>query len=121
MRILATAALALILAGPAADAAGPEKTALRILYVGNPSSPRGRAMLDLFRARFRQAEAAERKGFDPKRAAGFDVVVLDWSQQERQGPYSPLGSQAAWDRPTVLLGSAGLLLAEAWPIHGAIG
>jgi hypothetical protein len=74
------------------------------------------------RKHFRQVQAAERKGFEPRRAADFDVALLDWSQSDRgDGKASPLGPKDSWTRPTVLLGSAGLLLAEAWEIHGAIG
>jgi hypothetical protein len=104
-------------------AAEPEKKlAFRILYVGNASTPRGNAYAEFLRKYFRQVEAAERKGFEPRRATDFDVVLLDWSQTDRaEGTTSPLGPKEAWTKPTVLLGSAGLLLAEAWQIHGAIG
>src|SRR5262245_7275427 len=99
-----------------------KKTSLSVLYVGNSSTPRGRAYADYLGKHFGKVEAAERRGFDPKRARSFDVVVLDWSQQERpEKPTSPLGPKDAWGKPTVLLGSAGLLLAEAWEIVGTIG
>ena len=104
-----------------------KKIELSVLYVGNASTPRGKGYAELLRRHFRRVAAEERKRFDPRQAAAVDVVVLDWSQGDRpQGnrpgkPASPLGPLAAWDKPTVLLGSAGLLLAEAWEINGAIG
>lgn len=100
----------------------PQKVNLRVLYLGAPATPRGKAYTQLLNQRFRQAEATERKGFDPRQAEAFDVVLLDWSQNDRPDkPMSPLGPLQAWTKPTVLLGSAGLLLAEAWEIHGTIG
>jgi hypothetical protein len=101
---------------------GTKPQALSVLYVGNAATPRGREYAAFLQKHFRKAAAAERNGFDPKQAAAFDVVLLDWSQGERpEKPMSPLGPREAWDKPTVLLGSAGLLLAEAWDIHGGIG
>jgi hypothetical protein len=111
----------LALAGPAA-AGPPGKADLRVLYLGSPDTPRGKAYARFLGEHFRRAESAARVGFDPKRARDFDVVLLDWPQEERPArPSSPLGPREAWGRPTVLLGSAGLMLAEAWEVHGAIG
>ena len=99
-----------------------KKLSLSVLYVGNPSTPRGKAYTEFLTRHFRKVEAAERKGFDPKTAEPFDVVILDWSQQERpEKPTSPFGPKESWSKPTVLLGSAGLLLADAWEIVGTIG
>jgi hypothetical protein len=71
-------------------------------------------------AHFHHTKSDDRNGFDPERAKGFDVVLLDWPQGERDVK-SPLGPKDAWAKPTVLLGSAGLLLAKAWQVHGAVG
>ena len=99
-----------------------KKVSLSVLYVGNPSTPRGKAYADFLARHFRKVETAERKGFEVKRAEPFDVVMLDWSQQERpEKPTSPFGPKEPWSKPTVLLGSSGLLLAEAWEIVGTIG
>ena len=110
------------LLGPVVNtqAGEPAKSELRVLYVGTPSSPRGEAYAKFLAAHFRHAEAAARDGFDPARAEAFDVVLLDWPQSEREAK-PPLGPRGSWARPTVLLGSAGLLLATAWEVHGAIG
>ena len=60
-----------------------------------------------------------------------DVVLLDWNQHdvppsahwdedESRFP-NPLGARAAWAKPTVLLGSAGLMVAETWAVAGDRG
>jgi hypothetical protein len=115
-----TAALALTTCSAGGE---PEKkVSLSVLYVGNPATPRGKAYADFLARHFRKVETAERKGFEAKRADPFDVVMLDWSQDERpEKPTSPFGPKEPWSKPTVLLGSSGLLLAEAWEIVGTIG
>jgi hypothetical protein len=110
----------LVLFGSGHVAQAGEKSDLRVLYVGTPSSPRGEAYIKFLAAHFRRAEAADRDGFDPEKANGFDVVLLDWPQSEREAK-QPFGPRDSWAKPTVLLGSAGLLLARAWEVHGAIG
>ncbi len=52
-----------------------------------------------------------------------DVVLLDWSQSETNSvnAKSPLGPRESWAKPTVLLGSAGHLLASPWEIIGGSG
>jgi hypothetical protein len=120
MRRLLLGSLALLALGTVTRAGEPAKSDLRVLYVGEPSSPRGEAYAKFLAAHFRHAEAADRDGFDPGRAKAFDVVLLDWPQSEREVK-SPLGPKDSWAKPTVLLGSAGLLLAQAWEVHGAIG
>ena len=122
LRALVAITAALALTTCSAGGEPEKKVSLSVLYVGNPSTPRGKAYADFLARHFRKVEAAERKGFDAKRAEPFDVVILDWSQQERpEKPTSPFGPKDAWSKPTVLLGSSGLLLAEAWEIVGTIG
>jgi hypothetical protein len=107
---------------------------LRVLYVGTAGTDRARAYARFLADRFTLLEAADRDRFDPESAKAADVVILDWSQSDAQkpgpgrdpsgrfrAPQSPLGDRARWSRPTVLLGSAGLLLAEAWEVHGGCG
>ena len=117
---------------PAADEPGARS--LRVLYVGNAGTPRARAFARFLEGRFTLAGAADRERFDPRHADGADVVLLDWSQRDLKPPEpgtrpeawehglkSPLGERARWTRPTVLLGSAGHLLAAAWEVHGGSG
>jgi hypothetical protein len=118
MRRLVLVLLALL--GLGAQTRAGDKSDLRVLYVGGASSPRGQAYAKFLANHFRHVEAAERDRFEPGRAKAFDVVLLDWSQDERDAK-PPLGSKHTWAKPTVLLGSAGLLLAQAWEVHGAIG
>ena len=62
-----------------------------------------------------------------------DVVLLDWDQaalhtdsnlpwDEQAARYpNPLGTRAEWATPTVLLGSAGLLISYSWSVVGDRG
>ena len=95
----------------------------RVLYVGNSSSARAKGFGDFLRKRFREVRIASRVGFDPKTARDADVVLLDWSQSETQvdKAVSPFGRLEDWSKPTVLLGSAGLLLAGQWEVIGGAG
>jgi hypothetical protein len=108
---------------------------LRVLFVGTAPDTQGRAAARAARTRdfadflgreFTSVGVVARDGFDPKRAVDADVVLLDWSQSEvdldkMSELKSPLGPRDAWDHPTVLLGSAGLLLAGPWQVKGAHG
>jgi hypothetical protein len=108
------------LASPAA--AGELRLPLRVLYVGNDKA-RADAYTDLLQKYFAKVTVARRDGFDPSSARDADVVLLDWSQSETdvRKAQSPLGKSEDWTRPTVLLGSAGLLLAGQWQIIGGAG
>jgi hypothetical protein len=106
---------------------------LRVLYVGNANTDRGRAYTKFLGEQFTLVRSADRTSFDPKSAAAADVVVLDWSQSDIVRPAagnvsfserdlkSPLGARSAWNKPTVLLGSAGHLLAAPWKVFGGSG
>ena len=53
-------------------------------------------------------------------------MLLDWSQgdvdlMQRKTLKSPLGPRDNWSTPTVLLGSAGLLIAGPWQTNGSYG
>ena len=62
------------------------------------------------------------RAFEVSDAAAFDVILLDWPQgeetREMRKLRSPLGKRDEWEKPTVLLGSAGLNLAVAWKLQG---
>ncbi|MCU0718510.1 MAG: hypothetical protein MUC83_02305, partial [Pirellula sp.] len=95
---------------------------LRILYVGNE---RAENYIEFLEEHVEAIEAVSRSDFQPKQASQFDVVLFDWPQNEETREmrklHSPLGNRAEWDRPTVLLGSAGLNLAVAWKLQGGSG
>ncbi len=107
-------------------AGAKELAELKVLYVGNR---RAEEYVELLRGKVAQAESKERKQFAPADADSFDVVMLDWPQGEidwngrvdldRLG--SPLGAREKWNKPTVLLGSAGLNLAMAWQLKAGSG
>jgi hypothetical protein len=134
MRSLLT--IALMLTGTSGALAGdeprPDRT-LRVLYVGNADTQRGQSYARFLGERFKVVGAVERETFDPRSAASADVVVLDWSQSDVHRPErvdaahsesqlkSPLGERSRWDKPTVLLGSAGHLLAAPWKVFGGSG
>lgn len=97
---------------------------LKVLYVGDPpTSVRAKQFTTFLQKNVGSIEAVSRKGFQPNQAGPFDVVLLDWPQSgdaewKQKGP---LGERAAWSKPTVLLGSAGLNLAVVWKVRGGSG
>jgi hypothetical protein len=105
----------------------------RVLYLGTADTTRTREYAAFLGARFARVQTANRDAGVPADAAQADVVILDWSQGDAQRagrfefPYperdlkSPLGSRDAWVKPTVLIGSAGHLLAACWQVHGGSG
>src|SRR6266404_4277335 len=101
---------------------GKELKELKVLYVG---SERADQFLPFLKKYVAQVESRNRSGFKAPDAAGFDVVLLDWPQgeetREMRKLKSPLGSRDEWNRPTVLLGSAGLNLAVSWKLKGGSG
>jgi hypothetical protein len=132
-RVLALV-LMLLGAGRAVGAEEGMRTALvRVLYVGNKESARGRAFARFLDDRFILIDSVDREGFDPASAQGAEVVLLDWSERDlAAGPAggaslserdvrSPLGERSTWTKPTVLLGSAGHLLAVSWKVFGGAG
>ena len=95
---------------------------LKVLYVG---SERASAYVGFLSGKVAKFEAKSREAFEVRDAAAFDVVLLDWPQgeetREMRKLKSPLGARDEWEKPTVLLGSAGLHLAVAWKLKGGSG
>lgn len=116
------AAALLVLTG-AARAADLDK--LKVLYIGEPGMPRAEHFTGFLGKNVGRIEAVSRNHFKPADADEFDVVLLDWPQsqsaREERAARSPLGDRAAWSKPTVLLGSAGLNLAVVWRVRGGSG
>ncbi len=116
-------AAALLALTGAARAADLDK--LKVLYIGEPGMPRAEHFTGFLGKNVGRIEAVSRNHFKPADADRFDVVLLDWPQEvtalkEGKGR-SPLGERAAWNKPTVLLGSAGLNLAVVWKVRGGSG
>jgi hypothetical protein len=136
MRYPFAIALTMAVACPATAAEDSVQTGpLRVLYVGNKDTDRGRSYARFLSERFALVGAVDRRTFDPGSLPAVDVVVLDWSQSDVQHIFnsarkasgleselkSPLGERSRWSRPTVLLGSAGHLLAAPWKVFGGSG
>lgn len=124
----AVVALCTALAAPAQDRS--LNPSLHLAFVGELQSERGKDFVQFLRAQFHRVDAIERNGCTPALLRTADVVVLDWPQQQgviewmqdKQKPHhNPLGELRRWDRPTVLLGSAGLNVAADWGLPGAYG
>ena len=96
---------------------------LKVLYVGN--NPRAADFQTFLSPKVARIELATRANFNPATAEVFDVVILDWTQSENQQQArplkSPFGKRESWNKPTVLLGSAGLNIAKVWDVHGGVG
>ena len=95
----------------------------RVIYLGNEGTARAAAFKKFLSSHFAEVTTFDRDSFEPAAAANADVVVLDWSQSDTDSEHakSPLGPRDEWSTPTVLLGSAGHLLAAPWEIIGGSG
>lgn len=129
MKRILLSVLAAVLTSSMARAQSTERIPLDILYIGNVDTTRGKAFEGFLRERFASVRVADRRTFDAANTiGGANVVLLDWSQQDVSAEKadiadleSPLGSREAWTKPTVLLDSAGLLIATPWQTNGAYG
>ncbi|WP_406699745.1 hypothetical protein V5E97_12885 [Singulisphaera sp. Ch08] len=99
-----------------------ELAEIKVLFVG---SERASEYVTFLKGKVAQVEAKSLASFQVKDAGSFDVVLLDWPQgeetREMRKLRSPLGTREAWNKPTVLLGSAGLNLAVCWKLKGGSG
>src|SRR5262249_13965362 len=124
-RLLQLAVVALVACGLTPLSRAGDLDQIKVLYVGDTGTPRAQHFLGFLSKNVGRVEAASRKDFAPADAADFDVVLLDWPQsntaREERKARSPLGDRAAWNKPTVLLGSAGLNLAVVWKVRGGSG
>jgi hypothetical protein len=98
---------------------------LSVLYIADGEASRTDAFKKLLETHVAKYEVVKRSGFNPAKAEPFDVVLLDWhqggdTQSERKRP-CPLGDRNKWEKPTVLLGSAGLNVAVVWQVRGGGG
>ncbi len=97
---------------------------LKVMYIGDAGSTRAKQFESFLRQNVAEVRVAARRSFTPAEATNFDVVLLDWPQpaeQDWKTGRSPLGPRAQWNKPTVLLGSAGLNLAVVWKVRGGSG
>ena len=109
----------------ALGASAVELRELKVMILGHDKE-RMAAFESFLGKQVKSVETANRKEFSPARASAFDVVLLDWQQNEssqRDFPptNSPIGPRDQWSKPTVLLGSAGLHMAIVWKLKGGSG
>ena len=88
----------------------------RVLFAGTLGAERTRHFVDLLDDHFVHVGTADYSDFDPALAEGYDVVVFD---AEVAPSETSIGLPSArpelpedWDRPSVLIGSGGILIAE---------
>jgi hypothetical protein len=114
--------LAVCLCAASVHAAEPSLP-LHILYIGSNKTDRAVEFEQFLRNRFAKVTVANRDNFDPAVAKSADVVLLDWSQSDSPLDKTtlPLGRLADWNKPTVLLNHAGLLVAGHWQLIGGAG
>lgn len=126
MMIIGAACLSIVLTITSAGADSTPPIDLKVLYLGNVGTPRANSYEVFLKEHFTVSKAVDRKTFDPAAAGEFDVVLLDWSQADepdrRDTPLkSPLGPRESWNKPVVMLGSAGLLITAPWQTNGSYG
>ena len=103
------------------DSALDEKIDLKVLYAGNPGSPRAKDFVEFLEQHFTQVTEADFGKFRENDAKAHDVVLFDWTSiyprddqgnidQKKPGgismPPAPRLS-SDFDRPAVLIGAAG--------------
>jgi len=108
---------------PTSSVASELKFPHRVLYVGNTQNKRAEEVSQFLKKHFGYVSVVDRGKFTPADAQDADVVLLDWSQSDSQlaKTPSPLGKIEEWSTPTILLNSAGLLMAGQWQIIGGAG
>ena len=104
-------------------AQAPERLPQRLLFVGEKAhAERAREFTDFLTPRFAKVTATTHEAFTAAAVKDVDVVLLDWHQgADIDRTKSPLGELEAWQKPLVLLGSAGLNTAVAWNVFGGVG
>jgi hypothetical protein len=103
---------------------------LDVAFVGTAGSERTADFVAFLERQFGKVHFVDRTQCTPADFAKADVVLLDWDQQQgviewmndrKKVPVCPLGARKDWDKPTVLLGSAGLNVSAVWGTCGSYG
>jgi len=101
--------LAVLAFSPAAVAA-PAKVTLRVLYAGDPKSPRQDDFVNFLKEHFTTAEGADIATFKEKDAAKYDAVILDYGPLKRENQVVTMPKfsfSKNYSRPTITLGQSG--------------
>ena len=124
MRITRISAALLLCALPALGQEKPVAPPLDVLYVSDgTAADRAQAFESFLKKRFSSVATSDHDHVSRMDLEAADVVLLDWSMERGDMPpkSSPLGEREEWNRPTVLLGCAGLHHACAWEVAGGSG
>jgi len=109
-----TAAVAM-LAGLAAQDPAPARIPLRVLYAGSVDSARTDDFVRFLQSEFVGVGTTAFTSFDPGEAEGYDVVIFDCEIKPTErtiGVEKPPELPRSFDKPSVLIGGAGALIAE---------
>ena len=97
---------------------------LVLLGQAKDSVERAQAFKRFLAARFKNVRIRTHTTFQADDRKWCDVAVLDWHQGGAglgSRPKSPLGRRGDWNRPVVMIGSAGLNTAMSWEVFGGSG
>ena len=124
MRYGLLAAVLTVLAALSQPALAAEKINLKVLYAGNPDSPRTKDFVSFLGQHFARVGETSYETFKADEAKGYDVVIFDWTSiypRDKDGKIAPKstslnspktpGLSPDFDRPAVLIGAAGGSLA----------
>jgi hypothetical protein len=103
------ALLALAVQAAPQESLGPAKD-LKILYAGAPDEVREERFLTFLEAWFTHVDPMPLTELDAKSAAPYDVVILDWKRQYKNGmpvdgADAPLKLSASFAKPVIMLGA----------------
>jgi hypothetical protein len=124
LRLTTTIVLAAILLETGVESSEQSRIPLRLLYLSRTKDHvRTVAFTEFLMRSFASCRTEKRDAFQREFTNGIDVVLLDWSQDERLSneDFSPIGALEDWNHPIVLLGSAGLLISRPWQVIGDAG
>ena len=93
-----------------APAAGV-KSALQILYVGNPGSEREKDFVSFLNGHFAQVKTGDLVAFKPEQTTGFDVTIFDYDGQGFGEPRIKIPLD--YSRATVTVGVRGGLISSS--------
>ncbi len=99
-----------------APAAGA-KSALRILYVGNPESERTKDYVSFLGEHFAQVKTGDLASFKPEQTTGSDVVILDYDGRGFGEPRVEIPTD--YSRATVTVGVRGGMISSSLKLKTA--
>ncbi len=121
MRIRAIAFSTVFLAWFGTSVLAEEVPDIKVLYAGNPDTPRTTDFESFLKRYFRQVAVTNLKGFRESEAKDHDVVIFDWTSaydgkggiDETKPPAELSALSEEFDRPAILIGGAGVGIAGA--------